>query len=142
MADIKYKNGNMYINGNALPIDVLGYTNGEAEQAFGGDVFNRNILTASNDCCFSAKADNCSIQADTLSELSGYATVCNSNNSNNWITATKAIGVSESVDGVKSNLQEIQERISALEKSINTPMVNSLKDLRSSLKTLAYTREV
>ena len=139
MADIKYKNGNMYINGNALPIEVLGYTNDEAEQAFGGDVFNRNVLTASNDCCFSAKADNCSIQADTLSELSGYATACNSNN---WITAAKAIGVSASVDGVKSDLQEIQERVSALEKSINTPMVNSLKDLRSSLKTLTYIREV
>ena len=139
MADIKYKNGNMYINGNALPIDVLGYTTEEAEQAFGGDVFNRSVLTASNDCCFSAKADNCSIQADTLSELTGYATA---GNSNDWITAAKAIGVSASIDTVQSDLQEIQERINALEKSINTPMVNSLKDLRSSLKTLTYTREV
>lgn len=137
MADIKYKNGNMYINGNALPIEVLGYTNDEAEQAFGGDVFNRNVLTASSNYCADATVDNCKVSVNTLSELTGYA-------SNNWISTagTATIGISSSVDTVKSDLQEIQERVSALEKNVFTPAVNSLKDLRSSLKTLTYTREV
>lgn len=134
MADIKYKNGTMYINGNSIPIDVLGYTNDEAEQAFGGDVFNRNILTASNDCCFSAVADNCKVSANTLSELTGYI-------SNKSATGTTAIEISSSVDALESNLQEIQKRISVLEEKVLTPAANSLKDLRRSLKTLNYTRE-
>lgn len=135
MADIKYKNGNMYINGNSIPIEALGYTSEEAEQAFGGDVFDRNILTASSDCCFNAVADNCAVSANTLSELTGYA-------SNNWATGTTTIGISSSVDAIESNLQEIQKRITVLEEKILTPAVHSLKDLRRNLKTLNWTREV
>lgn len=135
MADIKYKNGTMYINGNSIPIEALGYTNDETEQAFGGDVFNRNVLTASSDCCFSAVADNCAVNANALSEVTGYA-------SNNWATGTTTIGISSSVDAIESDLQEIEKRITVLEEKILTPAVNSLKDLRRNLKTLTWTREV
>lgn len=122
MANVKFDKGKMYINGNEMPIDVLGYTE---EQEFGGDVFDRNICTydAANSASFSCA--NTTPISDKIYAALGVNTDA----------------VTSSIDDVRYNLNKLGERIAKLEVAQN-PSPIATSRLRCALKTLKYKREI
>ena len=122
MADIKFSNGTMYINGNAMPLEGLGYTE---ELEFGGDTFDRSICTYDT-------ANSASFTCANVTPISDKIYAALGINTN---------ATTSSIDDVRHNLNELGERIAKLENARNpSPIVTS--GLRCALKTLKYKREV
>ena len=123
MANVKFRDGLMYINGNEIPFDVLGYTT--EEQEFGGDVFDRKI------CAYDA-ANSASFTCANVAPMSDKIYVALGVDANSAVS---------SIDDVRHSLNELGERIAKLENARNpSPIVTS--GLRGALKTLQYKREV
>ena len=121
----------------------------KTNEAWFGDTFNRGTVNAyvpaTGELCFSA--NNCTINADTLNELTGYITTadCAIGKDSTAYTIAKgcashAEGIAISaVDTLSDQLDGIKVRLGALEEAITTKKKNNV---RSGLKTLNYRREV
>lgn len=133
----------------------------KADSAWFGDTFNRDATL-----CYAVEADSArddnyttatsvtasvakGINSHCDGEISFTGTVNNmacfdslANKANNYCVSFDDISISSSVASLKDSLQEIQERINALEsKQDNAPKVACAR-LRPLLKTLNYEREV
>lgn len=123
MANVKFSNGTMYINGKETPLEVLGYATEEEE--FGGDVFDRSICSYGPANSASFTCANTTPVTDKL-----YAAL--------GVNANLAVS---SIDDVRYSLDKLSERVAQLEDARNpSPVVASR--LRGALKTLQYKREV
>lgn len=122
--------------------------NKKTNEAWFGDSFDRGIVNAyvpaTGELCFSA--NNCTINTDTLSALTGYVTTADCAISSDNTASTIAKGCASHVEGVaisavdtlSDQLDEIKIRLDALEEAVTTKK----KNIRNGLKTLNYTREV
>lgn len=120
-------------------------------EAWFGDSFDRSISLGPGE--LSITANNCSINTDALSALTGYcdkytvasadcsiATNCTGYAVAKGIQVDDNISIISSVDTLSNKLNELSARIDDLKQNF-VPKKGANK-LRSALKTLQYKREV
>ena len=123
--------------------------NKKTNEAWFGDSFDRGTVNAyipaTGELCFSA--NNCTINSDILSELTGYVTTADcaiGSDSTAYAIAKGYASHAENiaisaVDTLSDQLDAIKVRLGALEETITTKKKNNI---RNGLKTLTYRREV
>ena len=129
----------------------------KADSAWFGDTFNRDTTLCYTVEADSAKDDDYTAIATTAKGINSHCdgkisftgTVNNmtyldslADKANNYCVSFDDFSITSSVDSLKDELQEIQERLNALaSKQDNAPKVVCAR-LRPLLKTLNYEREV
>lgn len=130
----------------------------KADTAWFGDTFNRDATL-----CYAVEADSAKEDDYTTATAAIAKSInphcdgeisftCSANNmacfdslvdqANNYCVSFNDIGISSSVNNLQDSLQEIQERLNALESKQDKAPKVAYARLRPLLKTLNYEREV